>query len=1180
MAETPPLSTDPIEFFISKWQASEASERANYQMFLTELCDVIGVPHPNPSGSDNEFNSYVFDRSITRKKHDGSSTTVWADLYKRGCFMLETKQGSYKKENPSEQLALIDLSQSAKRGHGVRGTHQWDIALEKAHKQAQDYIRDLSASEGRPPFLMVCDVGYVIELYSEFTCTGGTYVRFPDPQHYRIYLEDLRNPEIRERLKTIWTDPLSLDPSKHAAKVTREVADHLARLARSLDEDGHDPETVATFLQRCLFTMFAEDIGLLPENAFTQKLVQLKDYPEGFPITITSLWREMASDSEWSTVLMQKIAYFNGGLFENATALPLNSQQIALLIGSAKPDWADVEPAIFGTLLERALNPQDRHKLGAHYTPRSYVERLVKPTIIDPLREKWDNVRKAAAQYLKTGEDAKAREEVRNYHRYLCQVRVLDPACGSGNFLYVTLEHMKRLEGEVLELLKSIGDTELTFEMQEFKVRPQQFWGMEINQRAVAIAQLVLWIGYFQWHKKTTGTADTHDRPLLPKQQTILHKDAVLEYDRKGFRLDENGQPITIWDGRTTKPHPVTQKEVPDETARIPVYDYINPRRPEWPEADFIVGNPPFIGASRMRDALGDGYTESLRKTWKGEVPESADFVMFWWDKAAQLLRCGKIQRFGFITTNSIHQTFNRRVLEKHMNTEKNPLSIVYAIPDHPWVDTVDGAAVRIAMTVGVERADIMSELVVSESEHEDSDGEYRVDFSCATGRLNSKLQIGADLVSCSTLKANENISNHGVIRGGDGFLVSYDKALKLGLLFRENIRKHLRPILNGRDITERFRNLYVIDLYGLSEDEVLERFPEIYQHILSEVKPKRLQNKRRIRKENWWLFNESVPKLRDMLKDLKFYFSTVETTKHRVFVVKDHHILPEHKLVNIALSEIFFLAVLSSAIHVSWTLKIGSQLGPTPVYVKTLCFETFPFPDLSNNDTLRTKLDELGEQLDAHRKRQQAAHLELTMTGMYNVLEKLRKEEPLTDKDRVIHEQGLVSVLKQIHDDIDMAVLEAYGWMDLTSGNRKPIADRIAQGDEDLEQAILGRLVDLNHERAEEEKRGLIRWLRPEYQNPEGKQLEVAGEQEELDVDTESSQSQTGRADRPRSAADSIAQWPATLSERIAVIKSLLPVIGPDAEKLSSQFSKKKAPKRISEIAEILDTLRNFGQL
>ena len=258
---------------------------------------------------------------------------------------------------------------------------------------------------------------------------------------------------------------------------------------------------------------------------------------------------------------------------------------------------------------------------------------------------------------------------------------MLDPACGSGNFLYVSLELMKRLEAEVLELFEELGG-DVAFEMESFKVGPRQFLGLELNRRAVAIAQLVLWIGFFQWQRKTTGKADTNERPLLPKNPPSFQQDAVLAYDAAIPRKDpDTGEILTIWDGLTTKPHPVTGKEVPDETARKVVFDYTNPKRAEWPQADIIVGNPPFIGASRMRDALGDGYTETLRKAWKGRVPESADFVMFWWQKAAELVQDGQARCFGFITTNSIHQTFNRRVIEPFLEGRINLYHVLSISP-------------------------------------------------------------------------------------------------------------------------------------------------------------------------------------------------------------------------------------------------------------------------------------------------------------------------------------------------------------------------------------------------------------------------------------------------------------------------------------------------------------------
>ena len=1153
-----------VESFINRWSKAEAAERANYQMFLTELCDLLGLDHPDPAGADNAFNAYVFDRSIERLKPDGAKTTVYADLYKRGCFILETKQGAHATKESADQLALtVDEPKPTKTGHGIRGTRQWDLALERAYNQARLYIRDLPTAEGRPPFLIVCDVGYVIELYSEFTCTGGTYLRFPDPKSHRIYLEDLRDEAIRARLYTIWTDPASLDPSKHAARVTRDVAEHLSRLAKSLDADGHEPPTVATFLQRCLFTLFAEDTGLLPDHGFLSLLQKTRENPQGFVPLITALWKDMATGTDYSTVLLQKIAHFNGGLFENATVLPLTGEQIALLIGAAKPDWSDVEPAIFGTLLERALSPRDRHKLGAHYTPRSYVERLVKPTIIDPLRARWDNVRLAAAQHQAAGDTPAAIADVRAYHHELCSLRVLDPACGSGNFLYVTLEHMKRLEGEVLELLETLGDAELTFEMEHFKVRPQQFHGLELNANAVAIAQLVLWIGYFQWHKKTTGQSDTGDRPLLPKEQTIRAQDAVLAYDAELPRKNADGSFVTIWDGRTTKPHPVTGREVPDETAQIPVYDYTNPRRAEWPQADYIVGNPPFIGASRMRDLLGDGYTEALRGAWKKDVPESADFVMFWWGKAAELVRAGAAQRFGFITTNSIHQTFNRRVVEKHLNADKTPLTLAYAIPDHPWVDSTDGAAVRIAMTVAsCEVTTGELNRVIEETEIED--GEHRVKLDIDHGKLAANLKIGADLSSATLLVSNRHVSNNGVILGGKAFEVSSEKAAEFGHGSVPIADAHIRPYLDGKSLTDRWRNTYVIDLYGLPEKQVRAELPEAYQWVLTEIKPKRDSNKRKTRRENWWLFNESVPKLRRMLNGLDRYIGTTETSKHRFFQFIPCKYLPDHMVVSVSTPDAYALGVLSGVLHTTWALRQGGTLEDRPRYNKTRCFETFPFPDLPETNPLKATIRNLGEQLDAHRKRQQATHADLTLTGLYNVVEKLRREEPLTDKDRKIHDKGLAAVLKQLHDELDTAVLAAYGWSDLAT--QVPLADRLARGDEVLEQAILTRLVALNHERAAEEAQGKIRWLRPDYQNPQGT-TSAKPDQGELAVAPAASKA-TGKQ-----------AWPKTLPDKVAALRALLPTTGPDPAALAARFGK-RTKARLTEITQILETLQSLGQL
>jgi hypothetical protein len=469
----------PVDKFISRWEKSGAAERSNYALFLSELCDLIGVARPDPATPDNAANAYVIDRAVTRLDKDSKKTTVYLDLYKSGHFVLETKQGSSAEANNPGQAPLLDVEPATqKTGHGKRGTKAWDKALEKAYHQARAYIRDLPSDEGRPPFLIICDVGHVIELYSEFTRSGGTYLRFPDPKNHRIYLEDLRDPEKRELLRKVWAEPMSLDPSTNAAKVTREVADALALLATSLEKDKHDPQIIALFLQRILFTLFAEDVGLLPKKSFEDLLLNLKKSSEGFPVMITQLWKDMAAGAKFSTVLMQEVFHFNGGLFENPSALPLNGEQITLLIHAAKQDWTEVEPAIFGTLLERALDPRERHKLGAHYTPRSYVERLIEPTLMQPLRDQWMAVKAAAAVHHDAGDDKKAREEIEKFHHHLTHINVLDPACGSGNFLYVALARIKELEAEVLDLLEELGGDRM-LEMDSTKVRPTQFHGIE-----------------------------------------------------------------------------------------------------------------------------------------------------------------------------------------------------------------------------------------------------------------------------------------------------------------------------------------------------------------------------------------------------------------------------------------------------------------------------------------------------------------------------------------------------------------------------------------------------------------------------------------------------------------------------------------------------------------------------
>ena len=596
------MDEQKIQEFIKRWSNSGGAERANYQLFLAELCDVLQVARPEPTVEDDARNAYVFERNVLFDNLDGTHTTRRIDLYKRGCFVLESKQGVLQHDAaPVLSARQQELRAKRKRGHGTRGTAAWDDAMFRARGQAEQYARALSPDEGRPPFIVVVDVGHSIELFAEFSQTGGTYVPFPDPKSHRIRLDQLADAEIRERLRQVWTDPLSLDPARRSARVTREIAAKLAELAKSLEAAGHHADDVAQFLMRCLFTMFAEDVELLPRESFRKLLRSIDDLAHFVPLA-EELWRTM-NRGGFSSLLRTSLLHFNGGLFADPSALALTRDQLDLLIEAAGADWKDVEPAIFGTLLERALDPVERHKLGAHYTPRAYVERLVIPTVIQPLRDEWDAVRTAAVTHAREGDRKAAVAELEAFHDRLCDVRVLDPACGSGNFLYVTLEHLKRLEGELFATWESIAERQARLEGGH-TVDPHQLLGIEINPRAAAIAELVLWIGYLQWHFRTHGRVNPPE-PVIKNFKNIECRDAVLSWSSKQPELDEHGKPVTHWDGRTTKPHPVTGEEVPDETARVLSFRYLNPKKAEWPEAEFIVGNPPFVGAGRMREALG-----------------------------------------------------------------------------------------------------------------------------------------------------------------------------------------------------------------------------------------------------------------------------------------------------------------------------------------------------------------------------------------------------------------------------------------------------------------------------------------------------------------------------------------------------------------------------------------------
>jgi hypothetical protein len=1131
------------ETFIKRWSGREGGqERANYALFLSELCAIIGVPPPEPAGATSETNDYVFERSVKEPNGDGTHSPRRIDLYKRKAFVLEAKQsrlpGGKKEVEVEGQAGLFGDLPEPKRGKRT-AARSWDVLMMNARRQAENYARCLPEAHGWPPFILVCDVGHCIEVYADFSGQGKNYAQFPDRQGFRIFLEDLRDAKVRERLAAIWSDPLSLDPARRSAVVTRDIAARLAVVSKSLEQRQVPAEDVAMFFMRCLFSMFAEDVELLPQDSFRDLLRECEANPDLLQPMVGQLWEAMDSGS-FAHALRTKVKKFNGEFFKTRAVLHLTREEIGELRVAASHNWREVEPAIFGTLLEQALDPVERSRLGAHYTPRAYVERLVNATVIEPLRTDWAQIVSTAERQKADGRAAEAVATVQAFHETLCRTRVLDPACGTGNFLYVALELIKRLEGEVLEALLDLGGQEALTGLEGHTVDPHQFLGLELNRRAAAIAELVLWIGHLQWHFRTSGSAPAE--PILKAFRNIIPMDAVLQSDRELAR-DEHGKPIT----RRT-----------EDGGEEEVYTHKTPRRPDWPAAEFIVGNPPFIGGKDLRARLPGGNAEAL---WAAHphMNESADFVMYWWDRAAELLsRKGTVlRRFGLVTTNSISQVFQRKVLDRHMKA-KHPVSLVFAIDDHPWTKaTKDAAAVRIAMTVAEAGKKAGRLYNVTAEAALDSD-QPRIELSERIGTINSDLTVGHNVTDAQGLRANEGLCSRGMSLHGANFIISHSETEHLGLGRRAGLENHVRPYRNGRDLTARPREVMVIDLFGLAADEVRARFPEVYQHLHGTVREERAKQFAKSPTkdaqsylDNWWIFGKPRTELRPALKGLSRYIATVETAKHRVFQFLDAEVTPDNMLVVSASADGFHLGVMSSRLHCSWALRAGGWLGigNDPRYSKSRCFDPFPFPDASERDRLAIR--SIAEELDAHRKARQVEHPSLTLTGMYNVLERLRAgvaPADLKPDEKVIFDDGLVLILKELHDKLDEAVFRAYGWPATLS-----------------DEQIVERLVALNAERAAEEKRGIVKWLRPDYQIPRfGKPGEKAEQYEATLVAAEE------KTKKPAFPADDMGQTAAVMRALAEAGGSLTPAT------LAASF---RQGRRIEgKLTAVLDALHRLG--
>ena len=827
--------------FIRKWDGVKLREKQASQEHFLDLCALVGVP--SPAEADPEGKWFCFEKGASK----AGGGEGWADVWRKGCFAWEYK-------SPGKDL-------------------------DKAFEQLQKYTPTLRY----PPLLIVSDID-IIRIHTAFP---GLV-----PKVYEIKLHDLRDHATFNLLKWAFTKPDQLRPTQTRTQLTEKAAAQLGALALTWRERGHDPLRVAHFTQQVLFCLFAEDIDLLPNKLFTELLEAAKDEPAMAQQQFATLLGAMATGG---LVGFKRVAFFNGGLFTDAQALPLELADIKALLTLAALDWSAIDPTIAGTLFVRSLDPALRALLGAEYTDSATIMRLVNPVVLDPLRAEWavvkaqiqtqmDKVHVTKSPGTATKAKNAAMELYQGFLHRLQQFRVLDPACGSGNFLLLTLLGLKDLEHQVITEAESMG-----LARQFPNIGPENMLGIEINPFAAELARVSLWIGEIQWMLNHGFSLSRS--PILRNLDNIQLRDAILNPDGS---------------------------------------------EPEWPEANVIVGNPPFVGDKKMLAALGDEYVTRLRSLYQGRVPGGADLVTYWFEKARAQIEGGKIKRAGLVATNSIRQKGNRPVLERVLATT----SIFTAWSDEPWVN--EGAAVRVSLVCfgtapALEGALLLDGRPVATIHADLTGGE-----------------TGSGLARSRPLLDNAGWSYFGLCLAGP-FKVptaTVQHWLKLPNPHGKPNADVLKPIYNGTDITRRWAGNWVID-FGLMDVSEAELYEAPFAYVMEHVKPIRAGNREAVRAQKWWRFGRPRPELRSKLAGLSRYLITPETAKHRFFVWMTTMEVPEHRLIVIPRSDDMTLGILSSRIHVVWALALGGTLEDRPVYNSTLCFDTFPFPErLTLTDT------------------------------------------------------------------------------------------------------------------------------------------------------------------------------------------------------------------------------------
>lgn len=993
--------------FVERWGKSALREQQAAQSHFNELCRLVG--HAAPTQLDPEGRFFTFEEQVEKATGGRGRADVWY----AGHFAWEYK-----------------------------GKHK---DLDAAYAQIQSYRGGLD----NPPLLVVCDFDE-FRIYPQWVNMSGKPILFHN--------DDLTDPLTLRFIQWLLTDPDAFkgyldEELKRRERVTEDLAMRFAELARRMREHA-PPEgpwggmRIARFLTKLVFTLFVEDVGLLPtfDGVSTLSYILANAGSEGvFAEAVRKLFSAM--DGRTPRFVFKPIPYFNGGLFADSASdsepgggdgldildLTPIPPAVDILKQCSERDWRHVSPTIFGTLFERALDESKRAQLGAHYTGEKDIRLVVEPVLMQPLNRRWDAVRAEAEPLMQTYLNAAAPRDREAARARLIALHdammaalegttVLDPACGSGNFLYVALRLMKDLERSVRRFFAPLA---LPF---RDVVTPRQFYGIEKDEFAARLAHVAVWIGYLQWR-----------------------------YEDEGVLRVSSGRG---GDDPHALPHPILRdKLTPDEPDRIVCADAIlrydaegNPYEPEWQPVDVIIGNPPFLGGKRLRSELGDAYLDDVFALYDQRVPHEADLVCYWYEKARAKIAAGTAKRAGLLATNSIRGGANRVVLDRIKQTG----DIFMAWGDRPWV--LNGAAVRISI-VGFDNR--------TESR--------RILDGAPVNQINADLQNSIDATQARRLTENLNIAFMGDTKGG-AFDIPDDLAQKMLAMPNSSGRDNrdvLRPWVNGRDIVDRPRGMWIIDFGTDMPIEEARLYEAPFQHVEEHVFPERQKNRRDTYRERWWIHVEARPGMRRRLEVQSNYIVTPSVAKHRIFAWLESGVIPDHQLHVFAREDDYFFGVLHSTLHEKWSLRLGTSLEDRPRYTPSTTFETFPFPyspgkeptDAPAHQAISAAARALHEERDAWLNPPEwesmaagsSSYRDRTLTNLYNALEWLRAGGENGGGRIPDAARRFAPRLAALHDALDRAVLAAYGWDDLADRLRTP----------DGEEEMLRRLLALNLERA-----------------------------------------------------------------------------------------------------------------